>query len=96
MEDSMTVGAESYADKKQNSSFAKDEYVYGIDLSDKDTVTDFNKIYESGVRFVMLRVGYRGSIFGDIVIDETFDEYATLANRAGLDVGAYFFSQAVN
>lgn len=96
LEDTMVVGAESYADKKQNTSFAKDDYVYGVDLSDKNTVTDFNKIYESGVRFVMLRVGYRGSISGDIVIDETFDEYATLANRAGLDVGAYFFSQAVD
>lgn len=30
------------------------------------------------------------------MIDESFDQYATLANRAGLDVGAYFFSQAVN
>ena len=96
LEDTMVVGAESYADKKQNTSFAKDDYVYGVDLSDKNTVTDFNKIYESGVRFVMLRVGYRGSISGDIVIDETFDEYAILANRAGLDVGAYFFSQAIN
>ena len=96
MEDSMVLGADSYADKKQTTSFAKDGYVYGVDVSEKNTVTDWNKVYDSGIRFVMLRVGYRGSISGDIVIDESFDQYATLANRAGLDVGAYFFSQAVN
>ena len=96
LEDTMTVGADTYADKRQNSSFAKDDYIYGIDVSEKNTVTDWKKVYDSGIRFVMIRAGYRGSISGDIVIDEDFSENATLANRAGLDVGAYFFSQAVN
>ena len=96
LEDTMTVGAATYADKKQNTSFAKDDYVYGIDISEYDTVTDWKRVYDSGIRFVMIRAGYRGSITGDIVIDSHFSENATLANRAGLDVGAYFFSQAVN
>ena len=96
LEDTMTVGADTYADKKQDSSFAKDSYVYGIDVSQKNTVTDWKRVYDSGIRFVMIRAGYRGSISGDIVIDELFSQNATLANRAGLDVGVYFFSQAVN
>ncbi|MBR5337040.1 MAG: hypothetical protein IK152_03565 [Lachnospiraceae bacterium] len=96
LEDTMTVGADTYADKKQNASFAKDNYVYGIDVSEKNTVTDWKRVYDSGIRFVMIRAGYRGSISGDIVVDKLFLQNATLANRAGLDVGVYFFSQAVN
>ena len=49
MEDSMVLGADSYADKKQTTSFAKDGYVYGVDVSEKNTVTDWNKVYESGI-----------------------------------------------
>lgn len=96
LDDTMKVGADTYADKRQNASFAKDDNVYGIDVSEYNTVTDWKKVYDSGVRFVMLRAGYRGSISGDIVIDKNFSENATLANRAGLDVGVYFFSQAIN
>ena len=96
LEDTMTVGADTYADKKQDASFAKDSYVYGIDVSEKNTVTDWKLVYDSGIRFVMIRAGYRGSISGDIVIDKLFSQNATLANRAGLDVGVYFFSQATN
>jgi len=96
LDDTMKVGAETYADKRQNASFAKDDNVYGVDVSEYNNVTDWKKVYDSGARFVMLRAGYRGSISGDIVIDKNFSENATLANRAGLDVGAYFFSQAVN
>ena len=96
LDDTMVVGADTYADKKQSTSFAKDDYTYGIDVSNRNTVTDWKKVYDSGIRFVMIRAGYRGAISGDIVIDELFSQNATLANRAGLDVGVYFFSQAVN
>lgn len=95
-DDCMIIGADAYAAKKQKTSFAKDEGFYGIDISEKNGDIDFEKVYESGIRFVMIRAGYRGAISGDIILDEKFSDYATKASRAGLNVGAYFFTQAIN
>lgn len=96
LDDLMVVTAESYADKKQTNAYCKDDFMYGVDVTDSYGEIDWNKVYDSGIRFVMLRAGYRGAISGDIILDENFSEYATQASRAGLEVGAYFFSQAVN
>lgn len=96
LDDLMVVTADSYADKKQTNAFCKDDFMYGIDVKEDYGEIDWNAVYDSGIRFVMLRAGYRGAISGDIVPDEEFSEYATQASRAGLEVGAYFFSQAVN
>ena len=96
-EDVLVHVASFDADKKQNTSYGNETYLlYGVDLSDKNENVDFKKVYSSGIRFVMLRAGYRGAISGDLVVDETFTEYAHAANRNGLGVGVYFDSQAVN
>jgi len=96
-DDLMSISAEGYADKKQNTKFGKDESItYGIDLSSKNGAADFSTIYKSGIKFVMLRAGYRGAISGDLVVDESFEDNAHGALRAGLDVGVLFDSQAVN
>ena len=41
LDDTMVIGADSYADKKQNTSFAKDNYIYGIDISEKKQQASF-------------------------------------------------------
>ncbi len=72
--------------------------VYGIDLPtdvNYDNI-DWNEVYASGIRFVMLRAGFRGAANGAIVVDADFKESARKAYMAGLDVGAYFFSQAID
>lgn len=75
---------------------AKEYATYGTELSSQNGVIDFEMLYNEGIRFVMLRAGYRGARNGTLVKDASFAENASLAKRAGLDVGAYFFSQAVN
>ena len=48
------------------------------------------------IQFAMLRIGYRGSTEGGIRADELFETNLKGAQSAGLDVGVYFFSQAIN
>lgn len=44
----------------------------------------------------MIRVGYRGSTAGQIYTDEYFEKNIAGATAAGLKVGVYFYSQAIN
>lgn len=68
----------------------------GIDVSKYQSEVDWKKVKDSGVQFVMVRVGYRGyGESGKIVLDEMFHKHMQGAIDAGLDVGVYFFSQAI-
>lgn len=79
-------------------SYADDSYeaLWGIDVSSFQGDIDWAKVKQAGVRFVMIRVGYRGYGNGTLVEDTRFEEYAKGASDAGLDIGFYFFSQAVS
>lgn len=69
----------------------------GIDVSYHQGNIDWSKVKASGVEFVYIRCGYRGyASSGPIKEDVKFEEYYRGAKKAGLDVGVYFFSQAVN
>lgn len=68
----------------------------GIDVSAHQGEIDWQKVKAEGVQFAMLRVGYRGYGNGQIVIDEWFHRNAEEAAKVGIDIGAYFFSQAVS
>lgn len=70
--------------------------VAGIDISAHNNVTDWNAVKADGIDFVMLRVGNRTYGGGIINADTKFQEYYQGAKAAGLKVGAYFFSQAIN
>lgn len=67
----------------------------GIDVSKFQGEIDWKKVKEDGVEFAFLRVGFRGYGSGEIVLDETFHKNAENALAAGVQIGAYFFSQAV-
>lgn len=67
----------------------------GIDASKYQGTIDFSKVKNSGVEYAMLRVGYRGYTGGTLNKDTSFDTYAKDAIRNGIDVGVYFFSQAI-
>ncbi|MCD8086596.1 MAG: lysozyme [Clostridiales bacterium] len=71
------------------------EALYGIDLSAHQGEVDWAAVAASGVDFVMLRAGYRGYSTGALAEDSRFAENLTGALEAGLQVGVYFFSQAV-
>ena len=68
----------------------------GIDVSRYQEEIDWQQVSGSGIEFVIARVGSRGYTEGNITQDALFDSHASGAAEAGLQVGAYFFSQAVN
>lgn len=70
--------------------------VMGIDVSKHNGSIDWTKVKNSGVSFVIIRCGYRGSATGVMVEDPKFKSNIQGAVAAGLKVGIYFFSQAVN
>ena len=68
----------------------------GIDVSKHNTITDWNAIKNSGVNFVIIRCGYRGSSVGSLIEDPKFKTYIQGATAAGIKVGIYFFTQAMD
>lgn len=71
---------------------------FGIDVSEfQGEEIDWELVKESGVEFVIIRLGYRAyGETGALVMDAMFEENIQGALDAGLDVGVYFFSQAVS
>lgn len=69
---------------------------FGIDVSQENDYIDYNKVAKAGADFVMIRVGARGYQTGNLTIDEYFTDNIKRANDAGLKVGVYFISQAVD
>ncbi len=68
----------------------------GIDVSKWNGSIDWNAVKNSGVSYVIIRCGYRGSSSGALIEDPKFRSNIQGAKDAGLKVGVYFFSQAVN
>ncbi len=75
---------------------AKSSGVMGIDVSKHNGNIDWNAVKNSGVSYVIIRCGYRGYSTGVLVEDPKFKSNIKGAKAAGLKVGSYFFSQAVN
>ena len=67
----------------------------GIDISEHQQSVDWELVKAAGIDFVMIRIGYRGYTQGRLYIDSRFDQHIRGAQKAGLDVGVYFFSQAI-
>ncbi len=67
----------------------------GADISEHLGYVDFNKLKKAGVDFCMIRVGARGYGTGQLFLDENFAQNMKGAFDAGMDVGVYFFSQAI-
>lgn len=68
----------------------------GVDVSEHQGWIDWNAVAGNGVDFAYVRVGNRGFTEGVVSVDDYFEYNLGAASEAGLDVGAYFFSQAVN
>ena len=68
----------------------------GIDVSKWNGTIDWNAVKNSGISYVIIRCGYRGSTTGALIEDPTFHTNIKGAQNAGLKVGVYFFSQATN
>lgn len=73
----------------------KTSYV-GADISKQTGTVNFAGLKAAGVDYVMIRLGARGYSTGQISIDENFKENIEGAIAEGLDIGVYFYSQAIN
>lgn len=74
--------------------YLKDGYEIGIDVSKWQQDVDFNKVKNAGATFVMMRIGIRSSIGGEINMDSYFLSNIKKAKEAGLKVGVYLYSKA--
>ncbi|MBR6872639.1 MAG: fibronectin type III domain-containing protein [Ruminococcus sp.] len=69
---------------------------YGIDVSYYQGKIDWNKVKAEGFTFCILRAGFRGyGAAGTLVVDDRFLEYLKGAKAAGMEVGVYFYTQAI-
>lgn len=68
----------------------------GIDVSKWNGEIDWDIVKAEGVDFAIIRCGYRGSSTGCLVEDPYYKQNIDNAQRAGVKVGVYFFTQATN
>lgn len=68
----------------------------GIDVSEWQGTINWEKVKESGVDFVMIRIGYGKGRYGSkhCTLDKRFKEYVAGAQKVGLPIGIYFYSYA--
>ena len=73
------------------------EYRLGVDVSEHQGWIDWGKVRNDGYEFAIIRVGYRGyGQEGRVCLDDQFYTNIENAQKAGMDVGVYFFAQAIN
>lgn len=67
----------------------------GIDVSDHQEQIDWQQVAGAGIEFAFVRIGYRGYSEGGVYADGYAARNIENAQAAGLDVGVYFYSQAL-
>ncbi len=100
-----TIPPESNPYTKYDFQYDKNNYLYctrqdsfpGIDVSAFQGEINWKQVKASGIRFALIRLGYRGyGQAGNMVEDEYARYNLKEARKAGLEIGAYFFSQATS
>lgn len=84
-------------DEKGRVTYARDgrKARAGIDVSTHQKDIDWPAVAADGIEFAILRLGHRGYTEGGLFLDQTFAQNLRGALDAGLEVGVYFFSQAI-
>lgn len=72
------------------------ETMVGIDVSVHQGTIDWQQVAAAGVDFVMIRAAYRGYKYGQVNADDNALSNIQGAKDAGLLVGVYIYSQAIN
>jgi GH25 family lysozyme M1 (1,4-beta-N-acetylmuramidase) len=68
----------------------------GIDVSRFQGEIDWEKVAAAGVKYAIIRAGLRGSTEGGLLEDDYFEANIEGAIANGIDVGVYFYSQAIS
>lgn len=68
----------------------------GIDVSFYNGYINWPEVRLHGIDFAIIRVGGRGWQTGSIYADSAYERNITEAQKAGLKLGVYFYSTAVN
>lgn len=69
---------------------------FGIDVSSYCGDINWQKVKDYGIEFAMIRIGGRGyGDTGNIYLDQNAITNIQNAHNCGIDVGVYFFSQAI-
>lgn len=76
--------------------YGSDTAKSGIDISAYQGEIDWDQVAGAGIDFAIIRVGFRGYESGSLNHDDSYEANITGALSAGLDVGVYFFSQAIS
>lgn len=97
-EDKAVNGAEEAADGTENTElqFTKDNAKLGIDVSKWNKTIDWEQVKDAGIEYAIIRCGYRGASSGALVLDPMYERNIKGAIEAGVPVGVYFFTQAVD
>ncbi|MDE6389704.1 MAG: glycoside hydrolase family 25 protein [Lachnospiraceae bacterium] len=97
-EDKAVNGAEEAADGSENTQlqFASGNAKLGIDVSKWNKTIDWKQVKDEGIEFAIIRCGYRGATNGALVLDPMYEKNIRGAIEAGIPVGVYFFTQAVD
>ena len=70
--------------------------IQAVDVSSHQEQIDWAQVRAAGVDAAILQLDYRGYTEGDINVDPFFLENLEGARSAGLQIGVYFFSQALS
>lgn len=76
--------------------FEGSKHIIGMDVSRHQNEIDWKKVKAAGIEFAMIRCGYRTTVGGKVYEDANFKKNIEGALDAGVKVGIYFFSAAVN
>jgi GH25 family lysozyme M1 (1,4-beta-N-acetylmuramidase) len=68
----------------------------GIDVSKYQDKIDWEAVASDDVEYAFIRLGIRGYTKGEILEDENFEDNIKGALRNDIEVGVYFFTQAIN
>ncbi len=79
-----------------NGALSQGSGTLGIDVSKYQPSINWSSVKASGISFVIIRCGYRGASTGVLIQDPYYTSHIKGAKAAGLKVGIYFFSTALN
>lgn len=67
-----------------------------IDVSVHQGAIDWERVRADGVDYAFIRLGYTGYLTGKMELDARYHENMAAARAAGVKVGVYYYSQAIN